>query len=718
MSEQSQSQTLARETYDEDNDPLAELARIVAGEPEPESDPDPDPVPESEPAVDESLAADGSASDETFDRAEAALDHAAEGLQSLLLDELEPADVPQEGASVNGDHESEFQDELISILQNEIENPGSQNAAERVPETNEYRTSQEILEEDERPQTTSRMDDLEEELSAALGLSGSDFETTRDDPEAGLTSFDEPDVAGIEPDLREPFEPETAPFVDSDDPEQTTATEPSVSLEEDLGAAFADQFEQMLSTQTPQEAEVGFVEPETVPEADALFESHDETPFINAEEPEPRTVDVAEQELDFGSAFAEELGVDHVEGLDGWQDGDTVQAEDDFARAAVGNPEVAGGDQYYAIEDGDPGHLETIPGQPQAAEAPYLQQSEGGSSRKYAVAALVIALFAGSIAAGYGFLGGGTSGGDGAPVLVKADAAPFKVKPDDPGGRVPANQDAASYEKVEGELGNQVAQESLVSDTEEPADVGSANPLASNGFPDKSDDRLSPSTNDDQPSQTTPGDLTPRVVQTVTVRPDGTIVPAASGGLTSDTNTLQSDNAPLAQREELVASVDQAIASPTPVETSVIKVPGSIDGARASGEIAVPEASPIAKPTPQIAAVQPQPEPAPTVSPEPATPTVSQVQPAAAEPAASLPVAKSEWVVQVSSQRSAEAAQASFENLKNRFAVLDGRPMSIQRANVNGATFYRVRLQTESKADATQLCSQLKQSGGSCFVSR
>lgn len=82
-------------------------------------------------------------------------------------------------------------------------------------------------------------------------------------------------------------------------------------------------------------------------------------------------------------------------------------------------------------------------------------------------------------------------------------------------------------------------------------------------------------------------------------------------------------------------------------------------------------------------------------------------------------IKRSEWVVQVASQTSLEAAQVVFERLKNRFPnILSERSMSVQKANVNGSVFYRIRVQTSSRADANELCSNLNKAGGSCFVTR
>jgi len=79
-----------------------------------------------------------------------------------------------------------------------------------------------------------------------------------------------------------------------------------------------------------------------------------------------------------------------------------------------------------------------------------------------------------------------------------------------------------------------------------------------------------------------------------------------------------------------------------------------------------------------------------------------------------------QWTVQVSSQRSDDAAQSSYGNLKRRFSsLLSDRSVSVQKADVEGkGTFYRVRIPASSKSDAISLCESMKSAGGSCFVTR
>ena len=89
-------------------------------------------------------------------------------------------------------------------------------------------------------------------------------------------------------------------------------------------------------------------------------------------------------------------------------------------------------------------------------------------------------------------------------------------------------------------------------------------------------------------------------------------------------------------------------------------------------------------------------------------------------PAPRPTVSSSEWKIQVSSQRTREAAESSFANIKQRFStILGGRSAAIERADVESkGTFYRVKVLAESKNDAIDVCNRLKGAGGSCYVTR
>ena len=374
------------------------------------------------------------------------------------------------------------------------------------------------------------------------------------------------------------------------------------------------------------------------------------------------------------------------------------------------------------------------------------------SGFKMAALALGIALLIGFAAVGYGFFS--RDGGDGAPIVVMADPGEIKIKPKDRGGVVIANQDKASYAEISGKTEERI-QDRLFSGTEtanEPPKVSALEP--------KFEERLAPGFGEQAEKLVA---IAPRKVRTFTVRPDGTIItpepaPLATGISLSEPQTrslgvLQSldiqSGAPVVD----VAANDPVIVAPRRVETVRVEppiafeaappimaepqeiavvekpeppieiidiAPGPIDGAAvASGDIAVPQQSPLPKPV----RVTPQ---ASTRSIAEATISNSNnatVQLAnAPAPAASIQpsASNSAWAIQISSQRSRAAADASYQNLLRRFpSLLNGRSFDILEAQVSGkGTFFRVRIQADSKQGASRFCTQFKSSGGSCFITR
>jgi hypothetical protein len=93
--------------------------------------------------------------------------------------------------------------------------------------------------------------------------------------------------------------------------------------------------------------------------------------------------------------------------------------------------------------------------------------------------------------------------------------------------------------------------------------------------------------------------------------------------------------------------------------------------------------------------------------------------PAATIPSSAAP-AQSGYVVQVSSQRSADQAKTSFADMQRRYnSILGGFYPNIQRADLGDkGTYYRVRIGPMKRESALHVCEQLKSAGGSCFVTR
>ena len=75
--------------------------------------------------------------------------------------------------------------------------------------------------------------------------------------------------------------------------------------------------------------------------------------------------------------------------------------------------------------------------------------------------------------------------------------------------------------------------------------------------------------------------------------------------------------------------------------------------------------------------------------------------------------------MQIASQPSSESAQATYQDLARRYSsLLEGRGVNIVSAQVDGRTFYRVRIPMATRDEAVNLCTRYQQAGGSCFVSR
>ena len=129
----------------------------------------------------------------------------------------------------------------------------------------------------------------------------------------------------------EPVEPETGTRDTSTTelaadpiPETYAAEDPKPqNLDDDLGAAFANEFEQ-LQNEAPVSHDPRPLEPETDSAVQEVI-----TPQAAVTAGAPASLD----ELDFGAAFAEELGVDSVTEAQGWGADDTAAAHADFSDA-------------------------------------------------------------------------------------------------------------------------------------------------------------------------------------------------------------------------------------------------------------------------------------------------------------------------------------------------------------------------------------------------
>ncbi|MGX5846898.1 SPOR domain-containing protein [Mesorhizobium sp. PL10] len=401
-----------------------------------------------------------------------------------------------------------------------------------------------------------------------------------------------------------------------------------------------------------------------------------------------------------------------------------------------GNRPVLQADDFAVDE------LDYDPDLDEAMAVPGLAEQEAARPRRSGllVAGIVAAV---AIAGGLGAfaLSFGGKGGSDAPVIVKADNTPIKVKPENPGGAVVPNQDNKVYDAVaKGTKPAEPVQEKLVTNTEEPVDVKAQEPESrvvdlspddtdaapgtdAAGNPDaavapapKSEDRIAQVLQEADKNPDTVA-VAPRKVRTMVVKPDGSLV-------------AREDPTPAAPQIAAAEPLDPApqhVAPSGDAEQTGTVAPAAdqANGDQAGAETAKPvkPVKPAAAPkvetqsanTPQTVAVAPQ-----RPSDQPVD-VVGEVKP---DQVASIPATAAtsggSWSMQIASQPTVESAQANYADLQRRYGnVLAGRTANIVKAEIAGkGTFYRVRVPAQSRNDAINLCTSYKAAGGNCFVSR
>ena len=426
------------------------------------------------------------------------------------------------------------------------------------------------------------------------------------------------------------------------------------------------------------------------------------------------------------------------------QNGDQVEYFDQAPRAASQpQPAAASGGYAYQDESGtDPlDMIDLSDSADEFAPSPEPRVRSGFGRLGVAVAAILLLGSIGGIV-GYYFLGSGSRDGD-APVILAEDV-PVRVKPDNPGGKEIPNQDRTVYETIagtdRGPAGGELVDRSetaILSENQDDVPPRVVLPGAS----------ASPESGEVSSTRPPSG---PRTVRTVIVRPDGSVVEPEAG--TTQKPTEQA--APLPPRS-IVANTAAPVAPIAPVDPVTPEVsltPRSVNTETVSAEpasaadaaspaessAATAELKPVdlaslaplprantlrgqrvspsdaARPAAVPAAVRP-PAIAPPTPLRPGA-TSASVPPAGAVPAPAAS-ASGGFVVQLSSQRSAEDAQKSFRDFQRRYAFLEGYTPNIQRADLGDrGIFHRLRVGPFERTSAIQLCEKLKASGGDCIV--
>jgi hypothetical protein len=353
------------------------------------------------------------------------------------------------------------------------------------------------------------------------------------------------------------------------------------------------------------------------------------------------------------------------------------------------------------------------------------------------------------------------------PPVIAADATPTKVLPETGQAVEDDSQAKLIYDRVD--PGEEAADSQLAAQSNDPIsdvsaeDEGSSNPISrvilpgGPGIDSVADggppDQVADTSEDNAGSGSGIKPIGPKKVRTVVVRPDGTIVSSealpADGSVddaTAATATVPPaapDASPMSlQPTDEVASVPP----PAPASTSdtaeleAAAQQGGDIAAResAGGDIALREsteplplsgtdteaapAEAVATPEPPVKpARKPTPKPAPATAaaesePVELTPAPPRARPAEQQTAALVPAGA--LLVQVSSQRSEDAAKTTFRDLQRRFPQILGRyEANIQRADLGArGVYYRVRVGPFAGGDAQKVCDALKGAGGDCIL--
>ncbi|HVY18920.1 MAG TPA: SPOR domain-containing protein [Bauldia sp.] len=433
-------------------------------------------------------------------------------------------------------------------------------------------------------------------------------------------------------------------------------------------------------------------------------------------------------------------------------------------------PEVA--DDDFPLED-----LGTLPGYADDEQLPPLEDdldplpARRGVSRNLVIIAAVVLV---ALVGGVGFaMFNGSSGTGGAPPTITADGKPTKITPDDTTAandtdgqnkliydRVNSSDQANNNDTtlltpdngpikdVASNTGNGAISRVIIPggpgiDAPGTGDAAATNQQATTGAaaPSAATDPVGQLAANDAAAATDAASIQPigpRKVRTVVVKPNGAIVystsrdadPAADLGATTppaatDATKPATDTAAKPAVTDDVAAISgtssDALPITAPPADGTAAPAATVDATPPAATTATPPANttpPAATAAAKPAATKPAAKPA--AKPDPTDVADDGATPIDIVPGATAAAATSGVLVQISSQRTEDAARATYRDLQARYPnILGSYDVNIQRADVpDRGTFYRVRVGPFSQGDAQRLCDDLRQAGGDCVLAK
>ena len=206
-------------------------------------------------------------------------------------------------------------------------------------------------------------------------------------------------------------------------------------------------------------------------------------------------------------------------------------------------------------------------------------------------------------------------------------------------------------------------------------------------------------------------EIAPEKIESILPEPEApkmpTIVPEAEQPAAVETSELS-------PAEDNKADTVKADTLPIKPLNEHIEATASTSGKK----ISIPEKLPEIKVEVKTAEPEPQIKPAAEAKPKAETKPAAEVKPATeVKPAAQNNIAVGVWQVQLIASSNRKAAEDSWKNAVQKYSVLAKLPHEIAASSGNGGTLYRLRAGAfADKADAENVCSKIKQAGGSCLV--
>ncbi|MGL4439372.1 MAG: SPOR domain-containing protein [Bosea sp. (in: a-proteobacteria)] len=306
--------------------------------------------------------------------------------------------------------------------------------------------------------------------------------------------------------------------------------------------------------------------------------------------------------------------------------------------------------------------------------------------------------------------------GTGEAPVIKAEAGPMKIPPQNPGGVEIPNQNKQIYERTPEPKPGEAR---VVTREEQPIDVQATARAAARV--------ILPGPGAVVPPAGAVADAPAAAPAVVAAVPPPPVVVAPAPAVPAASLVQPSAQAPA---QPLAQPPAAALGEPRRVRTIAVRPDGTIAPANGAPAAAAP---PAAVPTPRqavpaVTASTPAPRPAaPRVAvddapaPRPAAPR-AQIAAAtpAPEPRTTESTTGSGFMVQLGAPGSEAEARSTFSSLQRRFAdQLSGDSPVIRRADVgNGRTVYRLRVGPFSREDAAEKCQALQAAGGQCFIAR